>query len=177
MATLQYKGSRQAEREIVPRDPIGCLEHVYRENYRDFLRVAAALTGSREGAMDAVHDAFVDLIRHRTAFRGAGTVEAWAWKAVINAARKVGRRQRMSRREVSVHESATTSYEFDDSVRRALARLPDRQRLVLFLRYYADLDYATIGEVAGIASGTVAATLHAGQQALRLALSKEQTDA
>ena len=32
---------------------------------------------------------------------------------------------------------------------RALARLPERQRTP-FLRYYADLDYAAIGEALGI---------------------------
>ena len=49
-------------------------------------------------------------------------------------------------------------------------RLPERQRLVVFLRYYADLDYRTIGQAAGIASGTVAATLSAAHASLRLDL-------
>ena len=38
-----------------------------------------------------------------------------------------------------------------------IAGLPERQRLVLFLRHYADLDYDTIAQVAGIERGTVAA--------------------
>ena len=42
-----------------------------------------------------------------------------------------------------------------------IARLPERQRLVVFLRYYADLDYRSIGEARGIGVGTVAATLAA----------------
>ena len=42
-----------------------------------------------------------------------------------------------------------------------LARLPERQRTAVFLRYYADLDYAAIGEALGITTGTVAATLNA----------------
>jgi hypothetical protein len=40
-----------------------------------------------------------------------------------------------------------------------IAALPDRQREVLFLRYYADLDYRTVADVLGIAVGTVSATL------------------
>jgi DNA-directed RNA polymerase specialized sigma24 family protein len=31
-------------------------------------------------------------------------------------------------------------------VRAAVEQLPERQRLVLFLRYYADLDYRSIAE-------------------------------
>jgi RNA polymerase sigma factor (sigma-70 family) len=49
----------------------------------------------------------------------------------------------------------------------ALARLPERQRTAVFLRYYADLDYSAIGQALGISIGTVAATLNAAHAALR----------
>jgi DNA-directed RNA polymerase specialized sigma24 family protein len=41
---------------------------------------------------------------------------------------------------------------------------------VLFLRHYADLGYEQIGEVLGIARGTVAATLNQAHAALRTRL-------
>jgi RNA polymerase sigma factor (sigma-70 family) len=37
--------------------------------------------------------------------------------------------------------------------------LPPRRRLVVFLRYFADLSYAEIAVIAGVSEGTVAATL------------------
>ena len=50
----------------------------------------------------------------------------------------------------------------DGRRRAALASLLERQRLALFLRYYADLDYAGIAEALGISRGRlVSATLHA----------------
>ena len=52
-------------------------------------------------------------------------------------------------------------------LRAAVAALPERQRHVLFLRHYADLGYDEIGEVLGIARGTVSATLHAAHASLR----------
>jgi RNA polymerase sigma factor (sigma-70 family) len=57
-------------------------------------------------------------------------------------------------------------------VRAVIAGLPERQRLVLFLRHYADLDYHTIAEVAGIERGTVAATLHAAHGKVRTAMTE-----
>jgi RNA polymerase sigma factor (sigma-70 family) len=58
----------------------------------------------------------------------------------------------------------------------AMSRLSERQRLVLFLRYYADLDYATIAAALSISSGTVGATLTAARTALGNALDvKEAT--
>ena len=52
-------------------------------------------------------------------------------------------------------------------VRAAVEQLPERQRLILFLRYYADLDYRSIGETLSISDGTVAATLNAAHARLR----------
>jgi DNA-directed RNA polymerase specialized sigma24 family protein len=52
--------------------------------------------------------------------------------------------------------------------------LPERQRLVLFLRYYADLDYHTIATALEIADGTVAATLNAAHTTLRKQLEVEE---
>jgi RNA polymerase sigma factor (sigma-70 family) len=53
--------------------------------------------------------------------------------------------------------------------------LPERQRLAVFLRYYADLDYTAIGEALGISAGTVAATLNAAHAALRGRLEEVRT--
>jgi DNA-directed RNA polymerase specialized sigma24 family protein len=50
--------------------------------------------------------------------------------------------------------------------------LPERQRLVLFLRHYADLDYGSIAVALSISDGTVAATLHAAHSRLRELLSE-----
>lgn len=52
-------------------------------------------------------------------------------------------------------------------LRALVAKLPERQRLAVFLRYYADLDYAAIGTALGIRTGTVSATLAAGIRSLR----------
>jgi RNA polymerase sigma factor (sigma-70 family) len=58
----------------------------------------------------------------------------------------------------------------DDDLRRLIRELPERQRLVLFLRYFADLDYEAIASILGITSGTVAASLHSAHTALRTAV-------
>ena len=55
----------------------------------------------------------------------------------------------------------------ENTVSEMVARLPERQRLVLFLRYYADLDYESIARVLAIRPGTVAATLHSAHASLR----------
>jgi RNA polymerase sigma factor (sigma-70 family) len=53
------------------------------------------------------------------------------------------------------------------TVRRWVAALPERQRLVVFLRYYADLDYCAIATALDVEVGTVSATLSSAHRALR----------
>jgi RNA polymerase sigma factor (sigma-70 family) len=52
-------------------------------------------------------------------------------------------------------------------IRAWVAALPERQRLTVFLRYYADLDYAAIAQALGVEVGTVSATLSQAHSALR----------
>jgi DNA-directed RNA polymerase specialized sigma24 family protein len=48
--------------------------------------------------------------------------------------------------------------------------LPEQQRLAIFLRYVADLDYRGIALVLGLKVGTVSATLHAAHERLRYSI-------
>jgi RNA polymerase sigma-70 factor (ECF subfamily) len=144
------------------------LEELYRVRGSDYERVAIALTGDEGLGCDAVQEAFVRAVRGRARFRGSGPVGAWVWRIVVNEAhrRRDARRDEpgLPDKRVAATESDNSDSVYDNSdsvyVRGLIAELPQRQRLVLFLRYYADLDYATIAEVLDISTGTVAATLH-----------------
>jgi RNA polymerase sigma-70 factor (ECF subfamily) len=139
---------------------------VYRARFGAFVRVARAITGDNELAADAVHDAFVQAVRNRRRFRGEGPVDAWVWRMVVNAAKK--RVRRYDAVPLDVGDAPQNG--FGDPVRAAVAALPERQRLTLFLRYYADLDYEAIAAALGVAPGTVGATLNAAHAALRSSL-------
>jgi RNA polymerase sigma-70 factor (ECF subfamily) len=142
------------------------LESVYRARFGAFVRVARALTGDDGLAADAVHDAFVQAVRKRRSFRREGPLEAWLWRMVVNAAKKrIPRDERVEFEAAEAHQNG-----FGDPVRAAVAALPERQRLTLFLRYYADLDYEAIAATLGVSSGTVGATLNAAHAALRSSL-------
>jgi RNA polymerase sigma factor (sigma-70 family) len=71
-------------------------------------------------------------------------------------------------------EPSANGHAPDAGVRALLAALPERQRLVLFLRYYADLDYRSIAEVLEIQPGTVGATLNQAHAAIRRQLEEVQ---
>ena len=145
------------------------LERLYRSRFEVFARVAASVTGDSDRARDAVQEAFATAVRKRRSYRGDGPLEAWVWRIVLNAARSD---VRQSSPTVEHEDAASTNGhpERDAELRVALARLPERQRTAIFLRYYADLDYAAIGDALGISTGTVASTLNAAHTALRTRL-------
>jgi len=148
------------------------LEHIealYQARFADFLRVATATAGSVELGRDAVQDAFVTAIRHHGRYRGEGPIEAWLWRVVVTSALKARRSSNRAPVADARSEERGETPPDDDlhQVREAVAGLPERQRMVLFLRYYADLDYRTIAGVLGVRPGTVAASLNAAHRALR----------
>jgi RNA polymerase sigma-70 factor (ECF subfamily) len=145
------------------------LEALYRSRFEVFARVAASVTGDSERARDAVQDAFATAVRKRRSFRGEGPLEAWVWRIVLNAARSDARASRSTAAYEESHPSNGRPADVAE-LRLALSRLPERQRTAVFLRYYADLDYAAIAEALGISPGTVAATLSAAHAALRTRL-------
>ena len=120
------------------------IEAAYRAHAKEFLRVATAIAGSREGGRDAVQEALTRAFARRATFRGSGTMEAWLWRAVVNAARNVRARSPL----VAEDRQADT---------------PARDAL----------DYAAIAAALGVRRGTVSATLNHAHKTLRAALDEE----
>jgi RNA polymerase sigma-70 factor, ECF subfamily len=143
------------------------LEALYRAAYPRLVRVATAITRDHDAAAEAVQEAFARAICGRSSFRGDGTLEAWVWRGVVNESKRAVARPRVVLEDPLHEASSNGAASGDAAVRALIVALPERQRLAIFLRYYADLDYRTIGEILEVEVGTVSATLHAAHQALR----------
>ena len=153
---------------------VSTIEEIYRVRLGQFRRVASAFLGDTEAAHDAVQDGFVRAIRDHASFRGEAPLEAWVWGCVMNAVRTSARRRPPGPEPApSEPQSRDRGSDPDDYLRQLIRSLPDRQRLALFLRYFADLDYGSIAAILDIAPGTVAASLHAAHQSIREALDEE----
>ena len=154
------------------RDPLlDRIEELYSTDFARFVRVAAAITGNVESARDVVQDAFASLIVHRAEYREESLLGGWAWRAVVNAAYSERRARAYAGRAVarldSLRQPEASNEEPDAELREAIRDLPERQRTMVFLRYYADLDYAAIAEALAVSPGTVGAALNAARATLR----------
>jgi RNA polymerase sigma factor (sigma-70 family) len=151
------------------------LEALYRRRYGAFLRLATAVTGEEARGADAVQEGFVRALISRSDYRGDAPLEAWVWRIVVNAARAARRLSSAGRRPVQATAREDAEDDADPyGVHAWITALPERERLVVFLRYFADLDYRGIASALGVEVGTVSATLHAAHEALRRSLEEAQ---
>lgn len=144
------------------------IEALYRQHLARFVRATAAIVGDEGLASDAVQNAFASAVKSRASFRRDVALEAWLWRIVINAALQIRRGLRDEAESGAEVFVESNGWPVEDlAVRRWVALLPERQRLAIFLRYFADLDYRAIAVALDVEVGTVSATLAAAHAALR----------
>jgi RNA polymerase sigma-70 factor (sigma-E family) len=157
------------------------LEELYAAHWRSLVRLAVLLVRDVPTAEEVVQDAFVAVHARWTRLRDHDKALAYLRQCVVNGARSVLRRRgtaaRFAERRSGLPEATAPSAEQEATVgdRRAvvleaLARLPERQREVLALRYYVDLSEADIASALGISRGAVKSHASRGSAALRTSL-------
>ena len=174
---MHLAGVNEADTAQVPLARAGSAEDLaalYHDEYHRFLRVAEAITRDPEEARDAVQEGFSNALRELDRYAGRGSFEGWVWRCVVNAARTARRTSRF--RPLPPFREGAAPLEPAGSLLEQIAALPERQRLVLFLRYFADLSYDGIAEAVDVSPGTVAATLNAAHRALRRQLEEGDDD-
>ena len=150
----------------------------YRASHQRCLRAVIAGAGRPDLAEDLVAEAFTRALVSWRTVRDHPAPEAWVVRTALNAGTSWWRRHR---REVPLgdHDAAVPQrWEPGESwsspgpaVLAALRALPRRQREVIALRVFLDLDIATTARLLGIAPGTVGAHLSRAVTTLRAALS------
>ena len=163
-------------------EPVGAeplaIEEVYRARYGGFRNALATVTGSHDSARDAVQEGFAIALAKRGEFRG-GSLEAWIWRISLSCAldgRRRARRLALNGVPETV-DAQLPDAAGDPELAAAVRGLAARQRLMVFLRYYADLSYAQIAEACAVSEGTVAAALSQARDHLMsdLDLDRERT--
>ena len=138
---------------------VEAIEELYRSRYASYRGGVAALTGY-DAARDVVQEAFAQALRDRKDYRGDGSLAGWVWqiafRTALRARTKGGRELTL---DELVEAAPVPRAERDPELAEAVRALPPRRRLVVYLRYFADLPYAEIASLLDISEGTVAATL------------------
>lgn len=151
--------------------------------YQDHLyALVARMVPDRDGAYDAVQEAFFSAFRNLASFRG-GSVRSWLNRIAVNAAMDA---QRLRKRRPSQPypeleddswqppagtesdpERTVLTAELTRALGGALAAITDDQRTAIVLFDVEGYDYGEIADLTGVSLGTVKSRIHRGRLALR----------
>jgi RNA polymerase sigma-70 factor (ECF subfamily) len=157
---------------------------LYRRFSRRVFGLCLHLLGAREEAEDAAAEVFLRVRAALSRYDRSVPLGAWLTKIATNhCVDRLRRRRRETRLFASEPEEAVEARASDPSplaeimaeeeratLAAAVAALPDRYRVPLALRYYAEMTYDDIAERLGQSRQEVATTLFRAKQRLRRAL-------
>ena len=157
-----------------PRRKGGVKQSEFAEFYRvsrdSCLRAVLATVGDRQLAEDLVAEAFTRAWASWSTVGRHPAPAAWIVRTALNTRISWWRRRRREvALDVDVEVSAPVDSQFAENavLLGELRRLPQRQREVIVLRVFLDLDTKTTARVLGIAPGTVTAHLSRAVTTLR----------
>jgi RNA polymerase sigma-70 factor (ECF subfamily) len=144
---------------------------------RRFHGVAYAILRDRTLAEDAAQAAMVAVWRDLPRLRDPRRFDAWAYRILVNACYREGRRARWRGVEVTIAPPPGTTAPDElhtvidrDQIQRGFERLTLDQRAVLVTHYFMDLPSDQAADIIGIPVGTYKSRLHRATEAMRALL-------
>lgn len=137
------------------------LEKLYRLYAADMVRYGRKFSDNEQVVEDAIQDLFIDLWRRREHLGEAPSVRNYLFASlrrrvirVLSAEKKRAEKNQESLAvflaEFTVQDrivAGELDAERRSRLKKALERLSDRQKEVIYLRFFQDMDYKDIGEV------------------------------
>lgn len=140
---------------------------------------AFLLCGQPDEAEDLVQEAFARVLAAHTTLTSVRSPAAYLRRSVTNVFLERGRRTTLWNRRLPALFSPlrlrdpADDVAMRDQVDRGLRRLSNRQRAAIVLRYYADLDFAEIGQVLGCPATSARSLTARGLSRMRVNLNTD----
>ncbi len=140
---------------------------------RSLLRTAYLLTGNRADAEDLVQAALAKTYLAWDRIEDRGALDGYVRRAMVNTHISWWRRRKVEEYptdeipDQAVADHSSTS-DLQETLRRAVDRLPQRMRAAVVLRYFEDMTEAEVADVLGVSLGTVKSTVSRAVAKLRI---------
>jgi len=145
---------------------LAAMEALYESHRGMVYAVALGVCGNGPDADEVLQETFLRAFRSLGGWRGEGQFSTWiymiAHRPALNWRRRLFPRPGAPRpaEEAPDPGDAVVDAESSEALKRAIAKLPPQQRLVLTLRHLRGFSLAEIAELQGCALGTVKSNLH-----------------
>lgn len=139
---------------------------IYDTTMQLLFKISYRVVNDEEAAEDLVHDSLIKMNEKELVFPSLDDAKYWLIRVVKNASLNYAKRKTRERKAYEKvlkgekKETASTEVELlkketQLNVKAALDKLPEKLRIILILREYADMNYKEIGRVLGITEGNV----------------------
>lgn len=129
------------------------------------------MVNSHDDANDLLQNTFLKAWTSLDAFRGDASLSTWLYKIAINESLSFLERERkrlnisLDDEEANIIHAIEADTDIDGNglkveLRKAIAALPEKQRLVFNMRYYDEMPYEKISEILGTSQGALKASYH-----------------
>ncbi|MGN0202814.1 MAG: RNA polymerase sigma factor [Candidatus Cryptobacteroides sp.] len=126
---------------------------------------------SHEDTDDLLQDIFIKVWNSLPSFRGESKLFTWLYRIatneVLNHLRKMKIRGILNFERLETVQADIIDNDpwfngdaLERSLSKAIASLPEKQRLVFMMRYYEELDYSQISQILGTSEGALKASYH-----------------
>jgi RNA polymerase sigma-70 factor (sigma-E family) len=156
------------------------LEELYERHAAEAVRLAYLITSDRELSRDLVQDAFVRVAGRFRHLRYPDAFDAYLRRTVVNLCMSHFRHRRVEReyleREGTApdREAEPPDHGVHDELRRALRRLPTRQRTAIVLHYYEDLPEHAVAAAMRCSVPAARSLVSRGMETLRTIVRSEE---
>ena len=148
---------------------------------RDVYRLCFRYVNNHHDASDMAQEVFLKAYRALAKFRGDSSFSTWLYRIAVNTCLNFRASRKAPAEELSEHVAdggmpVVERLERDQRsqrVRKAVARLPEKQRATLILKVYQDLTHEEVARILGSSVGTVKANLFHALANLRKMLGQE----
>ncbi len=157
-------------------------ESLFQKYERLVYRTAYLVTGDRKEAEDILQEVFVSVWKWRHTFDPEkGEFITWLHRITVNECSKRHKKRRIA--FLSLEEEENKGYKPEnpselpeeimiskeeyERLMRALSSLDTKHRSVLVLRFFNELSYGEIAQIAGVSLGTVKSRIHYALKTLR----------
>ena len=143
---------------------------IFQKYNRDFTSFAISITKDKEQGFDLVQDAYVSALEREDIFEimNEYQIKGWFFTTIKNKhIDNIRKQKKMIYFENEHIFQEHVNFEENVVIKELIDRLPDKNKEVVLLRYYMNLNSTEIGKALGISPSTVRSRLSVSIQMLK----------
>ncbi len=163
---VEWEGSKTKEETLI------FLVETYSQS---ILRMAYVYLGDSQLAQDVMQDTFTKAWQHLAFFKGESSLQTWLMRIAINTCKDYRKSSWFKRVDhgktlETLPEPAREDPPFDDTLINAVRALPPKEKEVILLYYYQNLNTYDIGKALNLAPSTIHRRRKKAEKRLKITL-------